>query len=199
MADEACLACRAGVPLECYNPDLTTGLTCIGLDPEVLLWDSLDTDSLAVNDDETKKLAGGQVKEDESITDVESTGRKRAAAAFPIEDGMVCEWSWLKAAGGGVKPIIGCNENLATARHHGPDKSTLNNEVGNVHRICVHCHNRWHTLNDEYYGDRPSGGRPFVPLDHSLLKLHDTTHKANAEELMNNEIYWTLNRAKRAT
>jgi hypothetical protein len=46
---------------------------------------------------------------------------------------------------------MGCISGLQRARHHGPDKSTLNNEVGNVHRICDYCHNRWHTLNDEGY------------------------------------------------
>ena len=87
---------------------------------------------------------GGPLKTSgEDMADVLSTGRKRAAIAAPIEVGSKCEWAGLKFAGGGVHPIIGCVGNTATDRHHGPDKSVLNNEVGiNLHRICSKCHNR---------------------------------------------------------
>lgn len=44
-----------------------------------------------------------------------------------------------------------CDDNRQKARHHGPDKNTLNNEQGNVHRICHFCHNTWHAVNDEDY------------------------------------------------
>lgn len=82
---------------------------------------------------------GGPVKDPDEITDPKSTGRKRAAQLYPIEEGMICEWSRLKRAGGGVFPVIGCLGNKASDRHHGPDKNTLNNSSGNVHRICDHC------------------------------------------------------------
>lgn len=142
---------------------------------------------------------GGPTKDADEVTDVTSTGRKRAAEMYPIEKGVTtCEWSRLKRAGGGVKPITGCNDNLATHRHHGPDKNTLNNEVGNVHRICVHCHNRWHTNNDAYYGVRPtSGSDPFIPVGHEWHP-HDPDTKATDEEIVQNEISWTRRKVKKA-
>lgn len=125
------------------------------------------------------RLAGGQVKDGANMKDVESTGRKRAAAIAVIEPGMVCEWAYLKAAGGGVKPLIGCTGNPAADVHHGPDKSTLNNELGvNLHRICKHCHHRWHSVNDPYYiKPRPAEGAAWIQ-DQSLcgemiVKPHD--------------------------
>jgi hypothetical protein len=27
----------------------------------------------------------------------------------------------------------------------------MNNDEGNVHRICSHCHNKWHAANDDDY------------------------------------------------
>jgi hypothetical protein len=134
------------MPYECYGGD------CTGTRIEVLQLES----------DVTR---GGPVKEDEDIIDPHSTGRKRAAAAYPLKEGMVCEWAGLASAGGGL-PIIGCVNlqnpiddegnivgNLAVHRHHGPDKNTLNNTEGNVHRICNFCHNRWHTRNDPVYNE----------------------------------------------
>jgi hypothetical protein len=57
----------------------------------------------------------------------------------------------LLVIGGGNHPIVGCVSGVQEARHHGPDKSTSNNEEGNVHRICHRCHNRWHAANNEDY------------------------------------------------
>jgi len=57
-----------------------------------------------------------------------------AAKAAPIKPGSVCEWAWLLQAGGGVVPIMGCPGRPASDRHHGPDKNTLNNNVG---RTCT--------------------------------------------------------------
>lgn len=67
---------------------------------------------------------------------------------FPDDD---CEWKLKKNNGGGQHPIVGCLNGKQQARHHGPDKNTLNNDSGNVHRICHQCHNRWHARNDEGY------------------------------------------------
>lgn len=52
---------------------------------------------------------------------------------------------------------VGC-DNLQQCRHHGPDKNTLNNDPGNVHRICHWHHNNWHALNDPDY-DWSKAGR----------------------------------------
>lgn len=106
--------------------------------------------------------------------DRSSTGRHRAAVMYPIIcrtcnspttktnkdeaacncDNRVtdpCEWQGKKNCGGGVNPIVGCKNGSQEHRHHGPIKDPLRNEVGNVHRICSTCHNRWHMINDLYY------------------------------------------------
>lgn len=141
----------------------------------------------------------GPYKEAHEVRDVLSTGRKRAAEVKPIEDGMLCEWAGLRFAGGGVFPIIGCIDTKIVAEkghgartghiHHGPDKNTLNNDWDNLHRICSTCHNRWHTVNDPYYGDRPEGGLPFLPIGLEC-KPHDPETKATPEQQLKWEMYW---------
>jgi len=111
-------------------------------------------------------------KSPDSYADPLSSGRKMAAKAAPIKPGSVCEWAWLLSAGGGVVPIMGCPGRPASDRHHGPDKNTLNNNVGtNLHRICDWCHNQWHGKNDPHYGPRPEredgtvdASVPFTPV-----------------------------------
>lgn len=183
MAQEKCIACIVDTHYECYTPDYEANQCCCAAVPTM------------VEVEQAKR--GGPTKEDFEVTDVTSTGRKRAAIAYPLEEGMICEWAGLKFAGGGVEPIIGCDGKPATHRHHGPDKNTLNNNAGNVHRICVVDHNRWHTLNDKYYGDRPPGTEPFIPRNHEW-KMHDAVTKATPEEIAKNEIYWIKNKTKRA-
>jgi len=96
-------------------------------------------------------------KTDASLKDQQSTGRKRAAKLYPLNPDAYCEWSGKTNQGGGSHPINGCgirpnsSIGLQQCRHHGPDKNTLNNEVGNVHRICTPCHNEWHAKNDKDY------------------------------------------------
>jgi hypothetical protein len=110
-------------------------------------------------------------KDDSALRDQQSTGRKRAARAYPMDETAVCEWSMQNNCGGGKFPITGCAGNLQQARHHGPDKNTLNNEKGNVHRICHTCHNRWHTLNDPNYvwGGLYDAHAPVIATAESLL------------------------------
>ena len=90
-------------------------------------------------------------KPDSALKDQQSTGRKRAAKMYPLDKDADCEWNKQKNCGGGKNPIVGCLEGKQQARHHGPDKNTLNNDFGNVHRICHSCHNNWHAANDEGY------------------------------------------------
>ncbi|MFG2268113.1 hypothetical protein [Streptomyces sp. NPDC048720] len=111
--------------------------------------DSVSDDSDFVDSDDEDSHQ--TYKDDSSLKDQQSTGRKRAARWFPIDKSALCEWAGKTNCGGGKHPITGCVGNLQQARHHGPDKNTLNNEKGNVHRICHTCHNRWHTLNDHDY------------------------------------------------
>lgn len=94
---------------------------------------------------------GRPIKESGDVTDRASTGRKRAALLFPLFPDEPCEWRFLSNCGGGKHPIIGCNNGLQQHRHHGPNKDTLRNEPGNVHRICDNCHNIWHAQNNKDY------------------------------------------------
>ena len=178
-----CLECQAGYCWWCLNEPHDFPCIC-------------DTDET----EPTVNQRGGQVKENSNVTDITSTGRKRAADLYPILPGMECQWAGLKFAGGGIAPIIGCLGNVAVARHHGPDKNTLHNDAGNVHLICVHCHNRWHTANDGYYsGERPSGDStdsPWLPVGE--VKQHDSVTKATPEEVINNELYWSTRKIKKA-
>ena len=84
--------------MDCWSPDFEQGLNCAGLEPmEVLSRQQGATES--IEPDTEAKIPGGQVKEDEELTDVLSTGRKRAAQLFPLEEGMICEWAGLLNAG----------------------------------------------------------------------------------------------------
>lgn len=133
-----------------------------------------DTDQVAAAISEAVKM-GRPVSDGTDLKDSESTGRKRAKDLLPTETlhTMICEWSLLKEAGGGVFPITGCHGNQATDRHHGPDKNTLNNErLINLHAICSYCHNEWHAKNDSTYeGERPKDGTPWIPS--TEYKKHD--------------------------
>ena len=145
-----------------------------------------------VNDIITESRGRGRPpKQDHELGDPISAGRKRAAAKVKIKVGTTCEWAFLKYAGGGVSPIVGCTGYPASALHHGPDKSTLNNsrpeDVGegepyNLHAICVFCHNRFHVANDKYYGDNGAIDRP---IDNSTwvptveYKEHDPVTQEN--------------------
>lgn len=193
-----CLACLAGWHNECLM--LTDDCDCCGTSPQMTI----------------ENLSPGltsKLKDAEEVKDQTSTGRKRAAAMYPIpsidQGGMVCEWSGLSFAGGGAIPIVGCNQNLIAAIkekvddfwpgniHHGPDKSTLNNSETNVHRICPACHNRWHALNDPFYPkNRPESGLPYLPLSGDS-KPHDSGNKATAMVVAASEQYWALKTKQR--
>lgn len=131
--------CSVGLHEECVGPIAHEGglSCCCWADEEQVL------SNLTYVAPEAKR--GRPVKDNDEVGDILSTGRKRAAAAFPVEDGMPCEWSYLLYAGGGIEPIVGCKGTVLYAEkgkhalHHGPDKNTLNNEEGNVHRICTLC------------------------------------------------------------
>lgn len=112
---------------------------------------SESTDGNSENSDEVVEPTFKTYKSDNALRDQQSTGRKRAAKMYPLDPEGDCEWKMHSNCGGGVNPIVGCLEGKQTDRHHGPDKNTLNNEKGNVHRICSNCHNRWHARNNPGY------------------------------------------------
>ena len=130
------------------------------------------TDELQPLEEILPTRRGAKPKDGESMKDVLSTGRKRAAKKYGHLVGGTCEWAWSKSCGGGIRPIIGCAGRISTNIHHGPDKSTINNERDNISIICPFCHNLWHARNDPSYSDdRLEAGRPWLPsgvLIHSL-------------------------------
>lgn len=160
----ACLSCGRGFHDECE----------IGCE-----------DCHSIEEKQTRSIAtigygkGAPVKNYDSVTDPKSTGRKRAAEIYPIIPGTPCEWQGKKNCGGGLKPIVGCINGIQRDRHHGPNKDTLHNEMGNVHRICKPCHNRWHAVNDPIYDEPKYKLLPHMP------------EEATSIELMENEMYWS--------
>lgn len=166
--------CRT--PRECRGPDGPF---------EPSLSDSILDSGDDTADSEDEETEARTYKDDTVLRDQQSTGRKRAAIAFPLDKEKLCEWAGKKNCGGGKFPIVGCVGNLQQARHHGPDKNTLNNEKGNVHRICHTCHNRWHTLNDEGY------------VWNAVYDLH-TPITATPENLAENERVWKNKKLLRA-
>lgn len=180
-----CLPCVTGYHSECWTPTAEGLCHCH------------DDAPVVIHSDDTKER-GGQIKEMKDVTDLESTGRKRAARLYPLNREANCEWQGLKLAGGGPKPIIGCLAGKQQAIHHGPDKNTLSNFVGNVHRICHTCHNRWHTLNDSHYpSERPSGDSPYVPPEGVETFPHDGLTKFTPEEFAANEMMWLERKEKK--
>lgn len=136
---------------------------------------------------EKRRSGTRRLKRDATLKDQQSTGRKRAARLYPLDPDADCEWKGLSECGGGTRPIIGCVSGKQQARHHGPDKSTSNNDEGNVHRICHRCHNRWHAANNKEYdwtsttvkGHRPRG---HTPAEREQSLLDELMFRANKEK-----------------
>lgn len=170
--DNPCVYCVAGFP----HPKL----------PEC---ESSDADTEKAIKEAVK--LGRPQKEGSEFQDAESSGRKRAAEELPTDvlKTMICEWALLKEAGGGINPIKGCHGNVATDRHHGPNKNTLYNERRvNLHAICSYCHNLWHAKNDSTYeGERPKDDTPWYPAGE--YKPHDPDGpRMTIQEALVNEI-----------
>lgn len=152
-----CTACIMGYWWECEH-----GGNCTSVHPISILSSKSNVAIEGSNNmDETDLQVGVYVpgmperiireQDNAKLIDQQSTGRKRAAEMYPLYPEELCEWAGKKNCGGGATPIVGCENNKQQARHHGPDKNTLNNDPGNVHRICHTCHNRWHAANDADY------------------------------------------------
>lgn len=207
-----CYGCVVGFHEECINPkplaDSMAGYykCCCWETPDVLAM----AEPTVIFPEERRRTP----KAAEEIRDQTSTGRKRAVVAMEEwgrgKDGTLCEWSYLRNAGGGTIPIVGCNgtiirivkrtENLPEGEsprhvHHGPDKSTLNNTELNLHAICASCHGRWHALNDPHYGERPEHGQAFVPVGEMMQ--HDPLSRANDKEMEFSDKFWSLTAAQR--
>lgn len=215
--ESVCLPCKAGFHNEC-----TLSFTMMLEDEDeccckgafsIELYKELDAGLEKILADEQTAVKADRVKDPHEVTDWESTGRKRAKEIAVIFDGMVCQWAFLKFAGGGAVPIVGCNGNqlwpqsedkkLRGDRHHGPDKNVLNNApLVNLWVLCTDCHNRWHTLNDKLYPLGPDGKslRPSPTLQYLPAVpywQHDATTRATEEEFEESEAWWALPKGQR--
>lgn len=165
----ACLSCMQKFHEECENWNVAEDICCCA---------GLANSGAAGNDASNTGKRDGMAwaKDDHAIRDAKSTGRKRAAKIYPLEPDGPCEWTGLRYAGGGMFPIIGCDNGKQFHRHHGPDLSTLNNTEGNVHRICQDCHNIWHANNDGFIKE----------FDGSVVWAeHDPDSQASTEDRVN--------------
>lgn len=200
-SDNPCAGCRQGFHNECekswlveFDDDCCCGGDVVFDSAGNVKVDAATADVIDGGKEIDSGYLGGNsfagTKSLSDYSDALSSGRKIAAQVAPIEVGLRCEWSGLKNAGGGYKSIVGCIGRPASDRHHGPDKNTMNNLLGvNLHRICDHCHNTWHALNDPFYGDRPDHTKPFIPK--GILGVdwfeHDPITKATTEEVLEAE------------
>ena len=189
----ACVNCNIQLCTFCFDPT-EDSCCCDGLfdqEPVVSLFGPPPKRKSSREINPAEPFAGANRKSGDEI-DALRAGRNRALRAIP-ELPEICTWANLKSAGGGIRPIIGCTGLPARERHHGPNKSTLDNEIGvNLHAICTKCHKRWHWWNDKYYDARPTDGTPFVPrADAGICYPHDPETKATTAQLLDNEIYWS--------
>lgn len=196
--EDPCHSCRLGYHAECmfvwHFEDIDC---CCGGDVSFDAAGNVRTESTPADIIDGKEIDNGYLGDAHTGTkslgdykDPISTGRKFAAQAAPIDVGQICEWAGLARAGGGVRPIVGCVGRPASDRHHGPDKNTMNNVVGiNLHRICDHCHNTWHALNDPHYGERPDHTKPFIPQGELGVDwfVHDATTRATTQQIIEAE------------
>lgn len=200
---DTCMSCVVGLHHECWEPEPKDEF---GVLWQCCCWSNPDPD--AQNFIDAADGPGRPVAGVEEITDVLSTGRKRAAMVAVIFPGMLCDWAGLRYAGGGPHPIVGCRGNRIAdvkrnadlpenadqrgERHHGPNKNVLDNSPGvNLHRVCASCHSHWHALNDPFYGERPKdASAPFEPLPEHENFRHDPDTLATDEELSLSEAWW---------
>lgn len=195
---EACPFCIAGWPVDfCLE---RPGEGC-----QTLADDDADTDTEPGHEavTEAQEAPDGGLGDDSEDSpggervykDARSTGRKRAAKLYPIQQGQVCDWAWSKQCGGGIKPIVGCTGRPAEHIHHGPDKSTFNNDRSNISLVCEYCHNRYHAANDPFYPEgRPENGEPWLPIvpeGGTLYALEDMI-PATREEVFANELMYPV-------
>jgi hypothetical protein len=174
-----CFGCRAGFHNECEHVwlEIIEQDCCCGGEVSFDAGGNVRIDAVE-GEDGQKEIDNGYINDGYQGT--------KSKEMYPITPGMVCEWAGLKFAGGGVIPIVGCVGRPASDRHHGPDKNTMNNAEGNLHRICDHCHNTWHALNDPHYGERPEHTKPFLPLTGECAK-HDGITRATTAEIIEAE------------
>ena len=132
--------------------------------------------ALGLEPEEPDSRRTRRLKSDDAVTDQQSTGRKRAAAMYPLKDEngnrIPCDYAnkpaptlptYMEVQIDGCGIRQGTLASHAQARHH-HDYNTLNNERENVALLCHSCHNLLHAKNDPFkdqiyeriYGFRPA-------------------------------------------
>lgn len=183
--------CSMGMHSSCTGCACTHNATPVGDTHEVFNKDQ-DNDnstrrtSSRVESGRSSITRGG--KRDATLKDQQSTGRKRAARLYPLDSNAACEWQGKSNCGGGKSPILGCSLGKQQARHHGPDKSTSNNEEGNVHRICHACHNRWHAANNAEYDWNDTTVKPHQPREQTVKEQEEAMMVHMTYSLKNRKI-----------
>lgn len=211
---DVCMACVVHLHHECYEPVPVDSdgeqlwQCCCVANPDPDAQGFIDTEAAGPG----RPMAGI-----DEITNVLSTGRKRAAMMAVIFPGMLCDWAGLRYAGGGPHPIVGCrgnriadvkknadlpeNADARGERHHGPNKNVLDNSVGvNLHRVCASCHSHWHALNDKFYDDRPADpAAPHYPREDVKSFKHDSDTMASEDDFALSEEWWGTRTEQRKT
>lgn len=123
---------------------------------------------------------GRPEKDNEEIS--VSAGRKRAAVEHQVHEHLYCEWHGLANCGGGRVPISGCYDGLQKHRHHGPVKTTYENDRTNIHLICPSCHNRWHAKNDPVYDTDEYAEMPHEPRPMTIEEYILVASRSNNED-----------------
>jgi len=190
MSGQVCDSCIDEMCFICISPREDETCCCQGTFGRLSFFGELANQAdTAKRGPGRPKMVGGDMR------NPVQAGRARAEDIAPLSESYVCDWAMLMYAGGGVEPIVGCEGNVATDRHHGPDKSTLNNDVGvNLHRVCPICHNRWHYRNDKYYAtERPEDNGPYLPLaEHGTWQPHDRFTQASPQHIIASNTWWSL-------
>lgn len=137
------------------------------------------------SDDELGNRFKRRLKDEGSLKDIQSTGRKRAAVLYPLKDEngrpIPCDFAgrrnvlpnFMQVQIDGCGTRQGTVAGIAQARHH-HNYTVTDNERSNVGLLCHSCHNLLHSKNDPFKDqiyERIYGFKP---------ELADLSHAAKA-------------------
>ena len=176
MSETTCWPCRRGQHAGCTANVIDFDCVCDHVTRQAPVEQGEIANALNLEPQEPdSSTRTRRYKNDDAVTDQQSTGRKRAAKLYPLKDEhgnkLPCDLAGKSAGlptymevqidGCGIRP--GTMPNPAQSRHHN-DYNTLNNERSNVALLCHACHNLLHSRNDPFkdviyeriYGFKPA-------------------------------------------